>query len=307
MDVTQVYKAMSDETRLRILHALNLCSLNVQELQKVIGVGQSNISHHLKILENAGILKHKSEGTANFYHLPQNEDSLASNVTSGFISIVGSNLNGLTKILLRDKESVNNLIEKRREAARAYFDSVAPKWKEIREEIVNSRSYLKNIQAEISDDGTLLEMGCGSGILLAELLPRKGETIGVDYSPAMLEEAKQNLALNKVDLRLGYLEHLPVPDSSIDIALCHMVLHHLDDPKNALADSLRVLKPSGKLLVVDLTSHANENMRERYADRWLGFDPKDFKIWLESLHFKNIEISILGENNKVFLIKGMKT
>ncbi len=305
MDITQIYKAMADETRLRIVHALSEASLNVQELQKIIGGAQSNISHHLRILEQSGVIKRRSEGTWNFYSL-SNETSLPSLITQNFVSLIANNLNGQTRTFLNDKQSLTKLIEKRREEARAFFDSVAPKWKELRDEMIDSRSYLNTLKSAIPTDGTLLELGCGSGILLKELLPRKGTTIGVDYSQAMLDEAKGNLVNLSIDLRLGYLEHLPVPDSSIDIALCHMVLHHLTAPIEALKDAHRVLNPHGSLIVVDLTSHQNEKMRELYADRWLGFDPAEFEKWAKEAGFKKIKISHLGENKEAFLFKAEK-
>jgi ArsR family transcriptional regulator len=120
----------------------------------------------------------------------------------------------------------------------------------------------------------------------------------------MLEQARSTLGTRaaQVDLRLGYLEHLPIGDDSVDVALSYMVLHHLPSPPDALRDAARVLKPGGQLMIVDLLQHDNEIMRERFADLWMGFDPEEMKRWALSSGFQGAQLEILGNKKEVFLL-----
>ncbi|MCB9029765.1 MAG: metalloregulator ArsR/SmtB family transcription factor [Deltaproteobacteria bacterium] len=296
---------MSDETRLRLISALSLGSLNVGELHQIIGGAQSNVSHHLKILERAGIIKHKKEGTWNYYHL-DNTTSPASLIAKNFIELHNTNGSTLPKILDDDSERARVLLEKRRDEAKEFFDSIASEWENIREDKINTGSYLGKLTDLIPDEATIVELGCGSGIFLKELLPRSGKTIGVDYSGAMLHEAEQKLKEFDVELRLGYLEHLPISDNKIDLALAHMVLHHVTYPPDALADIYRIVKKGGKILVVDLVEHNNQLMSERYADKWLGFNTNDFTRWILEAGFCDVEISHFGPDSKVFMLTATK-
>ncbi|NDC39648.1 MAG: class I SAM-dependent methyltransferase, partial [Proteobacteria bacterium] len=112
-------------------------------------------------------------------------------------------------------------------------------------------SFLDELASRIPEDEILLELGCGSGALFEKILPRAAATIGVDSSPAMLEQARKVAGKDKVDLRLGLLEHLPVADESVDRAVAYMVFHHVAEIERALADTLRVLRPGGTLMLVE--------------------------------------------------------
>ena len=221
---------------------------------------------------------------------------------ANFVEIARTDLNGLKSTIDQDTAMVNELIEHRQAESRAYFDKVAGDWRQIRDSIADSKEYLAEIKKAISEDAALLELGCGSGIMIAQLMPRSGETIGVDYSPAMLAEARENLSKYKVDLRLGYLEHLPLADGSVDIALSHMVLHHLQDPTKALSEAARVLKKSGKMIIIDLVQHSDERLREVFAHRWLGFDTKELSRTAKQAGFAECKATLLGEKKNVFIL-----
>ena len=124
----------------------------------------------------------------------------------------------------------------------------------------------------------------------------------------MLEEAKRNLGekSSAVELRLGELEHLPLADNSVDIAVACMVLHHIAQPEKVLAEAVRVIKGGGSLIIVDLMHHTNEYMRERFADLWLGFEPSDIETWLKFIGFKAPQTKILGEGKEVFIVSTLK-
>lgn len=305
MQIASIYKAMSDETRLRLLHALSISSLNVQELQKIIGIPQSNVSHHLKTLQRVGLIDHKNQGTWKFYSL-SSADTVSSSVASNFISIAKEGLNGFGPTLNKDRAAVAEMLENRRTESKSYFDRVASEWHDLRDSIVDSRTYLNEIKSEINSKGTFVELGCGSGILLTQLMPRTGNTIGVDYSPAMLAEAKQNLSKFNVDLRLGYLEYLPITDSSAEVALAHMVLHHVQNPIDALHEAFRIINTGGKLIIVDLVEHEDERLREVFSHRWLGFDTTELVKITQKAGFSSTKVKLLDKGKKVFMLTATK-
>lgn len=295
-----VYKALADESRLRLLHVLSRGSFNVQELTAILKVSQSTISHHLKVLQSVNLASAHKEGTWVYYTLPQNEaHSFVHKTAQLFLDSSAQNPG--------DVQVAGDILNRRRDQTRHFFDSVAKNWKELRE-TQGTESFFDLVKQRIPDKASFLELGCGSGPFLDKILPRGGQTVGVDYSQAMLDEARRTLGPRaaQVDLRLGYLEHLPIGDDSIDIALVYMVLHHLPTPNDALKDAFRVLKPGGQLFVVDLVRHDNEYMRERYADLWLGFDPDEMKRWAFSSGFAEVKVEILGQKKEVFLLTTRK-
>ncbi len=305
MQLVDVYKAMADENRLRLLSILSEGAFNVRELTAIIEATQSNVSHHLKTLQSAGLVGCRREGTWGYYYIEPHElDSPVSSVIRSFLEAAPQA--SISEFLLDDKAKAKEILEKRRDEAKEFFDSVAPRWSELSKETINSEEYLNQLRDFIPDTGTLLELGIGSGALLSKILPRSGSTIGVDYSPAMLEEAKKTLAPFDVDLRLGYLERLPLTDNSVDCALSHMVLHHIAKPVDAIKDAARVIRPGGKLLVVDLSAHNREYMRERYADLWLGFEQKEFQSWIKAAGLKTESVKTLGTGGEVFILVAVK-
>ncbi len=303
MSVTEIYKALSDESRLRIINVLRSGVFNVQELTAVLGLSQPTVSHHLKVLTQTGMVTSEKDGTWAYYRLRTGEKSPACLISNGFLALT-EETPSLVPTLIDDNREIKKVIDRRRDEAKLFFDSVAKDWKKVRGEIQGQESFIDTVARDIDPEITLLELGCGTGTLLDKILPRSGKTYGIDYSEAMLETAKKTLGARSagVDLRLGYLEHLPLGDNSVDCAVAHMVLHHIADPKAVLRDTARVLRSGGTLKIVELTTHAREEMRERYADLWLGFDVNELTRWSEEAGFKDVEISFLGQGKNTFLL-----
>jgi ubiquinone/menaquinone biosynthesis C-methylase UbiE len=302
--ISDTYKALADESRLRLLHILSKGQFNVQELTSILGSGQSTVSHHLKILSAAGLLSAQKQGTWVYYSLNLNSPaSLAQQSAALFLERL-KEPSAEQEMFLQDVESTNELLSKRRDQARNFFESVANKWHDMRDEAQGSEPFFDLVASRIPKHATLLDLGCGSGAFFEHVLPRPGKSIGVDYSQGMLTEAKQRLGAKaaEVDFRLGYLEHLPIGDESVDYMVCYMVLHHVAVPPDAIHDAFRVLKPGGKFIVVDLMRHQNERMRERYADLWLGFDPEEVKDWAFSEGFAESKLEVLGQKKDVFIV-----
>lgn len=311
MDALEVYRALADESRLRLVNILNAGSYNVQELTSIMELSQPTISHHLKVLQNVDIVHSEREGTWSYYTLSA-EDQKSSSflITKNFLELSSNHNNGpLSRKLNDDLVSARSLLDQRREETRRFFDSVAKDWHKLRSEQQAHHSFMPELISAINSTKSLLELGCGSGALLEHILPRSASTIGIDYSEAMLAEAKINLGKKAatVDFRLGYLEHLPVADNSVEQVVAYMVLHHISSPVDVLRDSFRILKPSGKIAIVDLKTHHNEEMRERYGDLWLGFDPRQFRAWGKKAGFCDMRIKLLGERKKeAFLFTAIK-
>lgn len=312
MSIVSTLKALSDGSRLRLFAAFQHGSFSVGELQEVVELSQSTVSHHLKILHSAGLISQQRQGTWIYYRLSSEDDPVADGVRS---ALENASAEDETANLIRsDRERVQQVLAKRRDKTRSFFDTVASDWHTIRLQAEGSADYLEELARLIPDEGALLELGCGSGALLEKLLPRGGETIGVDYSPSMVEEAKERLSRFSPtpDLRLGSLEHLPVADESVETAVGCMVFHHLNDPQEALLDAARVLVDNGRLVIVELVEHENEEMRDRFADQWLGFETEEFSRWVEAAGFEKPTVQLLGDSQDVFLLttnkqKGLET
>lgn len=309
MLLLSAYKALADETRLRIVAALARGPLNVGELTEITGLSQPTVSHHLKTLQSAAIVDVHRNGTWAFYSLALEQDGAVAKIVKDLLDLLEHGGEGVsTPLLLRDKQKLEETIRNRREQSHRYFEKVAQDWETFREEVSGAESYLDLMVSLIPKSGTLLELGCGTGPLLARLPKRSGATIAVDSSNAMLEYARSNLkrSPNKVDLRLGFLEHLPIGDDSVDIAVSNMVIHHIASPLEVLRDTHRVLKPGGTLQLIDLSKHDKEFKREQFAHLWLGFDKKELRAWCRQAKFENVEITSLGEGGEAFLLSATK-
>lgn len=315
IDPLPIFKALADESRLRIVNVLQTGSFNVQELTTILELSQPTVSHHLKILQQASLVSIARQGTWAFYSLPISEPD-ASKADSGEGTIVARRivesfleslkLNGNSQMLpyASDGSRVQAVIDRRRDASKRFFESVAPRWNQVRQEEMTDPGPLRDLVAQLPPELDLVDLGCGTGVLLEQILPRKGETIAVDYSQSMLDEAARALGENRkfVDLRIGYLEHLPLADESVDLAVAHMVLHHLAEPAKALKDIRRILRPGGRCLIVDLNEHDREHMRERYADLWLGFNPDQIVRWAKEAGFTESNFKFYGAGKESFLL-----
>jgi ubiquinone/menaquinone biosynthesis C-methylase UbiE len=280
MEAVQYYKALADETRLRLLNLLLRHELNVNEIVSVMGMGQSRVSRHLKILTDCGLLKSRRDGLCVFY--------------SGAGDGRGGRFNEqFREFLATDEELANDysamkgvLDEGFREKAR-FFDSMATDWNGVRRAIIGDVDVFSEIISRIGRCSVAADLGCGTGELLPLLRQKARLIIGVDKSPRMLEEAQKKLALNGkgIELRIGEMEHLPMRDGEADAAVINMVLHYLPSPVAAINEAGRVLGGGGLLVIVDLDKHQNEEMRKKFEHRWLGFSRKTVERWLSEAGF----------------------
>lgn len=279
------FKSLADETRLRIMNLLLNHELNVNEIVSVMGMGQSRISRHLKILTDSGLLISRRDGLWVFYRA----------ATDGR----GGALAGAFKTFIKDDESLSRdlsaldlLLKKREDEKNRFFDSIAGEWDSIKDQIMDNVTVTDDIISLFEKCSVAADLGCGNGKLLPRLREKAGLVIGVDKSSQMLDEARRNLSSDGagIELRIGEIEHLPMRDGEADAAVINMVLHYLASPYDGINEAGRILKKGNRLVIVDLDKHSNEEMRERFGHRWLGFSVDELGGWLARGGFHVAEV-----------------
>ena len=302
MSLSAAIRSIADESRMRIVHLLTLGSFNVQELTGVFGTSQSTISHHLKNLQASGVLRGRKDGIWSYFTLASDspEGRLARDLS---LQVAAAENNPYSEDLSKGRE----LLNRRRDKSKLLFDSLAHSWSELRKEAHGNVSFLDELASRIPDDEILLELGCGTGALLEKILPRSGTSIGVDSSPAMLEQARKVAGKDKVDLRLGLLEHLPVADESVDRAVAYMVFHHVAEIERALADTLRVLRPGGTLMLIERSAYNSAAMRERFGEQWVDFSAEQLGEFVAAAGFTDVVREELGGHKEAFLLIAKKS
>jgi len=276
----QLFKTAAEETRLRLLNLLADREMNVQELEGVLQMGQSRISHHLKLMTEAGLLACRRDGLWSFYRAVEDGPGRR------FLQSVNYLLQQEPR-LQSDRERAEQVLQEGRSQTRRFFDELAGHWESLRSSVVGDQDLAGALESLLPVCATAADLGCGNGALL-EMLGRKARAvIGVDSSRRMLEEARRRLAGREAaaDLRIGELEHLPLGDGETDCAVINLVLHHLPEPAQALREAHRVIGEGGTLLVADFRRHGQEWLRRRHGDRWLGFEPADLEQWLRQAGF----------------------
>lgn len=282
MKTLNYFKALSDETRLRLLNLLIHHELNVNEIVTTMDMGQSRISRHLKILTDCGLLTSRRDGLWIFYRSSENGHGRE------FIDFFAA-------VLKRDRELEEDLskfetiLENKSNENTEFFNSIAPGLNKIKSEIFGKLNINEEIIQRVALRGkeVAADLGCGNGELLQLLRNKAENVIGVDKSPKMLDEAMLALS-NKngsVDLRIGAIEHLPMRDGEADIAIINMVLHYLPSPLQGITEANRALKKGSQLIVVDLDKHNHEELRTKYEHRWLGFSEKEMEKLLRKAGF----------------------
>jgi len=288
-------RALADSTRLRILALLDQNELSVHELQEITRMGQSRISTHLGLLQEAGFLQSRREGKRSFYRLhPQAEAAIRD-----FIPIATRGARELPEHGA-DQINLRRILNRRQEQAQVYFNHVAGRF---------DRSYgpgrswqaFGQLLLRMLPPLTVADLGSGEG-LLSELLARRcRKVIAVDNSEKMVEfgakKARKN-GLKNLEFRLGDLANPPIAPGSVDLAILSQALHHAEDPALALRSAHRILCPGGQIMVLDLLQHGFEKARDLYGDRWLGFTESDLDRWLQEAGFRKIEINVVAREEE---------
>jgi ArsR family transcriptional regulator len=273
MDATapslNLFKALGDECRLRIVRAVSQAELSVAELVKVLGMPQSTVSRHLKPLRESELLESRRDGTSVFYHRgPSFSDpELSQVIDRALTDIPGAQ---------EDRASVSRLLQQRTSRNRDFFDEVAGRYGSLTEPGGGWQAVSSALAIGFRDQN-VADIGSGEGALTLSLARFCHQVTAVDVSPRMLmtlESKAEEVGLSdRVRTMEGELERLPLQEGEMDAVFLSQSLHHAAQPEAAIREAARVLKPGGQLVVLDLVAHEQEWVREQYADLWLGFTP----------------------------------
>ncbi len=249
--------------------------MSVNEIVTLMGMGQSRISRHLKILTDCGLLVCRRDGVWAFYSADKQGDG-------ALVAPMVESLSREDPQIQEDLKHADAVIRDRRLRRLKFFNDIAPRWEHLKADLIGDFDLNEALMADIRPCRMAVDLGCGSGALMIRLAERVEKVVGVDSSPNMLKEAEKRLqGLGAgFDLRLGELEHLPMGNSEVDLAIISLALHHLDDPRLALNESCRVVAEGGRLLIAEFEQHADESLRDRFGDRWLGFSEEELLSWL---------------------------
>jgi ubiquinone/menaquinone biosynthesis C-methylase UbiE len=287
--------ALADTTRSRLLLLLDRHELTVSELCGIMQLPQSTVSRHLKALADTGWIAARAEGTSNLYAMTRDElDPSARRLWALVREQVGP-----TPAAAQDQRRVNTVLAERRSKSQEFFSSSAGQWDRLRDELFGERFHLAALPAFADAEWTIGDLGCGTGQMTAALAPFVKHVLAVDASAAMLQAARKRLqSFENVELRRGELEALPIDDGRLDAAMLALVLHHLPEPELALRDVSRVLKPHGRLLIVDMLPHERESYRQQMGHVWLGFSDEHVRRILNESGFGGVRVVPLSPDPK---------
>jgi DNA-binding transcriptional ArsR family regulator/protein-L-isoaspartate O-methyltransferase len=297
-----VFKALADGTRLRLVAVLAQGEFTVQELTFVLSMGQSRVSRHLKILMEAGVISVKRQGTWAYYRLRGTNEF--------FLDLLPLMTQSFTSLPQREDDlaNVSHVLDLRRRRSLEFFDQHAHKWDLFTRDLLPVPAYLELLLKEIPDCRAIVEVGVGTGNVLSSLSLKAPRIVGVDHSPAMLEEARSRVhkeGLSGIEFRLGEMSHLPIGDREVDCLLLNMVLHHAAEPEQVFQEVARILAPGGVLVIADLQRHDRDWVREKLADQWLGFERKELEGWLCATGFtcvRFVPVSGAAHQQDVFIL-----
>lgn len=275
---------LADPTRSRILLLLERHELTVGELCAILQLPQSTVSRHLKLLSDDGWLVARGEATTRFYKMVV---SRLDNATRDLWAVVKSQYI-TTNVASQDSHRADGVLAKRRDKAQVYFlDSKnVTAWDKLRVEMIGSRTDLLALLGLLDENWVVGDLGCGTGHIAEALAPNVGNVIAVDESGPMLQVAESRLAPHaNVELRIGTIESLPIDDDTLDVAVLFLVAHFITDPAKTMREIRRVLKPGGRVLIVDMMSHDRVEYVVQLGHVWQGFDAEQMKDWLTNAGF----------------------
>jgi ArsR family transcriptional regulator len=288
-------RALSDPTRLRIIALMEKNELSVNELQEITHMGQSRISTHLGLLQDAGLVQSRRDGKRTFYRLNETADE----PQREFIQVA---IRGAGELPEHTADDVNlkRILARREDQAQFFFNQIAGRYDRC---YGPGRSWqaLGQLLLEILPPLVVADLGAGEG-LVSELLARRcKKVIAVDNSEKIVDfgaaKAKKN-GLRNLEFRLGDLQDPPVDSASVDLVVLSQALHHAAEPVKAITAAYRILKPGGQVVILDLLRHKFERARELYGDRWLGFPESDLQRWLETAGFKGVQVRTVAREEQ---------
>src|SRR5207249_1877125 len=248
-------RALADPTRLRIIALLERDELSVNELQEITRMGQSRISTHLGLLQDAGLLQSRREGKRTYYKLNPEAEEVTREFTE--LAVRGAKE---TPEHAADQLNLKRILARRNEQAQVFFNQIAGRFDRV---YGPGRSWqaFGHLLLRILPPLVVADLGAGEG-LLSELLARGCKrVIAVDNSEKIVAfgaaKAKKN-NLKNLEFRLGDLQDPPVEPQSVDLVILSQALHHAEEPSQAIASAYRMLTSGGQIMILDLLKHQFE-------------------------------------------------
>lgn len=293
MESAALFRLLGDDVRLRVLRLLDAERLNVSELTGILGLAQSGVSRHLGLLKEAGLVEERREGGFTFFRVsPALRDG-------------ANGLRPLWPLLQAQFEAAAATPQGRADEAR--LEEVRRVRKENFDEhadpdaggrqLVPGRSWAAWARAlgHLLPPVTVADIGCGEGYLTVEAARFAREVIAIDRSAAVLARGKalaRRKRLANITWKRGDLEKLPLDSSCVDVALLSQALHHADDPSRALGEAVRVTRPGGRVVVLDLRRHDQQWVLDALGDRWPGFDDDELRALLEHAGLEQVRVTV---------------
>jgi len=282
-----LFRLLGDSTRLRLLRLLAKDRFNVTELTGILGAAQSNVSRHLTLLKDARLISESRESGFVYYRLAEDGRSeghaaLWALLEAQFSAAADDNL------VQQDDARLQEVLRLRKEDFDTHGDA---------RQLVPGRSWAAWSRAlgHLLPALEVVDIGCGEGYLALEAASWARLVIGVDRSDEVLERAKAlatRRRVSNVEWRKGDLTRLPLRDQSLDVALLSQALHHANDPERAMAEAARVLRPGGRVLVLDLKTHTQSWVRQRFGDQRLGFTQDELKSLLTGAGLSHVRVQV---------------
>lgn len=305
-DILDIFKALADEGRLRILRSIDQAELSVAELVQALEMPQSSVSRHLKPMREAGLVAARRDGTSVYY----NRGELFRD--AAFASILNERLKEIP-VANRDAAAVERVLEQRRRISREFFDEIAGRYGSLTEPGGGWQALAAGLAAGFAGK-TVADLGCGEGALTLLLARFAKQVVAFDQSEKMLalvsEKAVEQNLDERLELRVGNLETLKLDRGAFDAVFISQALHHTSSPEEVIKSAAAGLKSEGQLVVLDLVRHEHEWTREEWADQWLGFDPVEMRQWLVHAGLKPVVVDSLPgsiPDLSVLIVVGTKT
>lgn len=280
-----VFRCLADSTRHRLLQLLLAEELNVSQLVAILGQPQSTVSRHLKVLRDSGLVRDRRIGTTVFYQA----------ITDPHTS---DDVRGVIIDWLREQplsaalqERLRRAIRRRSDGDLTFFERMGQRWDDLRCAAFGEAFALEAFIGLLPSNWVVADIGCGTGHMLPQLAAHFRRVVAVEPAAAMLECARQRVAernLANVELHSGDLSKLPLDKSSCDLVIACLVLHHVPKPADALQEMHRVLRPGGRLIVIEQHSHENQTFYDTMQDFWWGFDTEELSRTASAAGFVNV-------------------
>lgn len=264
-------QTLSDPLRVRILHVLAQGEFSVGELTQIFQTAQSTMSRQLKLLQNMGWIQKRTEGTGSWITfqppLLNEDDQSIWNILHDKSAVTAQS----------DVHKAKTLLSLRQTDSEHFFQTIKERWGALRTSLFGDQFLLPTLLSLLPSSLSIVDLGCGNGDTLLALAPHIDHLVGIDRSPSMLSLAKDRCVDHPhIVLKEGVLESLPAKNEQFDVALCILVLHHVPNIHTVLGEIARVLKPNGRLIILDMKTHKKQEFQKQMGHKHLGFSKEDF-------------------------------